>query len=834
MVKRLKSFLAPPVYEDEDHNRKARLLNIVLLAIIFLISLLLIARLASSVTELASHTAVTLAAMIVILIGVYVASRHRYLQFSANAVVISTWLVVTLLAWNNAGVKDSAFIAYVVIFLVAGLLSGWRLSVIVIGLSIAAGWFFVYAESAGILPVVEFDPAADIMIDYTVLFGLCGVMIYLLIDGLQQALENARKSNQELTALSQELDQRVQDRTRDLALAAEVGRRISRVQVLDKLLAESVELIRERFALYHVQIYLADDAGQNLNLHASTGMVGRQLLNRGHKLPIRLGSINGRAAFNKKPVLVPDTEANATFRKNPLLPYTRSEMAIPLLMGDQLLGVLDLQSDRPNALSEENLPIYDSLAGQLAVAIDNANLLRQAEEAQADVRRYVRTAVHEGWTDFLDGVARKEKIGVRYNLDTLEAYSGPIMADSEKVLQVPITVAGTEIGVIQLEVEDGEEWTNETRSLVTAVARQVGQQAENMRLLLETDRYRSEAEQAVRRLSGEAWREFMQEKEALTSGFIYEGDQVAPLDETNLPEDAAAVSARQSLKVHHETIGELVVAGGNPDEAQQLLAAVSNQLSRHIENLRLVDQTESALAQTDALYQIGHALNIALNVDEVLQAALGPLFWTGIEEATLMFIDLDNEGEPQTLELLAGWRREGPPSYPVGTKFPIKQFPFTNLFIFDPFDPTMIGDTVVDPRVDDFTREIMMQAGIKAIVVVPLTVGGQWVGIITCSWSEPRRFTKQEEEIFNALINMAAPAVQSQRLFAKTKAQAEKEHLINEINQRIQNTVSVESALQTAAKELGQALQTKTVIRLNVSANKKQDTYTNVEAVSAD
>jgi GAF domain-containing protein len=289
------------------------------------------------------------------------------------------------------------------------------------------------------------------------------------------------------------------------------------------------------------------------------------------------------------------------------------------------------------------------------------------------------------------------------------------------------------------------------------------------------------------------------------------------------------VTVRQPLKIHNEIIGELVVAGGNQDGAHDLLAGVANQLSRHIENIRLAEQTESALGQTESLYQIGHELNTATNVDEILHAALGPIFPTGIDEATMMFIELNRQGQPQTLELLAGWRMDGPPSFPVGTIFPVERFPFTSLFINDPDDPQLIGDAAADPRVDDFTRGVMAHAGIKAIAVIPLTMGGEWVGIITCSWPQPRTFSRQEEEIFNALINMAAPAVQSQRLFFKTKAQADKEHLINEINQRIQNTVSVESALQTAVKELGQALQTKTQVRLNAFAEKTQADHLKAE-----
>jgi len=364
------------------------------------------------------------------------------------------------------------------------------------------------------------------------------------------------------------------------------------------------------------------------------------------------------------------------------------------------------------------------------------------------------------------------------------------------------------IGTIQLEAEADQEWTEETRALVTAVAQQVGRQAENLRLLTETNRYRAEAEQAARRLSGQAWREYLREQKDQVTGFEFTEEMVRVLTEDDWSEDVAEVTVRQPLKINNEAIGEFVVSGADQNEAQMLLAAIADQLGRHIENIRLAERTESALDQTESLYQIGSALNTATNVDEILHAALGPIFPTGINEATLMFIEVDRQGEPQTLELLAGWRLDGKPSFPVGTIFPMQRFPFTSLFINDRVNPQLIGEAATDARVDDFTRGVMAQAGIKAIAVVPLAVGGQWVGIITCSWPQSRTFSKQEAEIFSALINMAAPAVQSQRLYFQIRAQAEKERLINEINQRILDTISIESALQTAVKELGQALQT--------------------------
>ncbi len=297
------------------------------------------------------------------------------------------------------------------------------------------------------------------------------------------------------------------------------------------------------------------------------------------------------------------------------------------------------------------------------------------------------------------------------------------------------------------------------------------------------------------------------------------------------PDLPAAEVIQQPLQVQNETVGEVIVVGAQNLGVEGLVTAVSHQLSAHIENLRLARQTESALAQTGILYRIGRDLNSANNVEEILLAAVRPVMSAGVAEATLMFVELDQENQPETLELLADWHYEGHPSYQVGTRFPVEQFPFASLFLRDIDSPQLLSDVLSDPRVDDFTRQVMTHAGIRAIAVIPLTVAQHWVGIITCSWPAVHSFSQQEREIFDALINMAAPSVQSQRLFMKTKSQADKERLINIVNQRIQGTVTVDSALQTAVKELGKALQTTAQVKLTTAA--KQETHQQ-ESVAAD
>jgi PAS domain S-box-containing protein len=163
-----------------------------------------------------------------------------------------------------------------------------------------------------------------------------------------------------------------------------------RYTVLDHLLPQAVQYVCETFDLYQVQIYLADESRQYLILRASTGHAGMELLAAGHQLPLDESSLNGTAVIHKQAVIVADTSQSPLFRPNTLLPDTRSEMVIPLVVGEDVLGVLDLQSSQAGGLTEENLAAFSVLAGQLAIAIQNENQNQATQQALQEVQQSQR------------------------------------------------------------------------------------------------------------------------------------------------------------------------------------------------------------------------------------------------------------------------------------------------------------------------------------------------------------------------------------------------------------------------------------------------------------
>jgi signal transduction histidine kinase len=159
----------------------------------------------------------------------------------------------------------------------------------------------------------------------------------------------------------------------------------------DRLLQTIVDLTKERFNVYHVHIYLADDSWQTLLLAAGAGEVGRKMVAQEHTIGMDAErSLVARSSRERHAVIVNDVRSEPDFLPNPDLPETRSEMAVPMIVGDKVLGVFDVQSDRVNGFSTEDASIYTTLASQVAVALQNARLYAEQASTVTQLRELDR------------------------------------------------------------------------------------------------------------------------------------------------------------------------------------------------------------------------------------------------------------------------------------------------------------------------------------------------------------------------------------------------------------------------------------------------------------
>ncbi len=306
-------------------------------------------------------------------------------------------------------------------------------------------------------------------------------------------IQNAqRKLEREVEARTADLRRR----TRQLQAAAEVGRAVTSFQDLDQVLQEATRLISERFGFYHVGIFLLDPNGEYAVLQAANSPGGQRMLQRGHRLKVGEQGIVGYVTGTGKPRIALDVGADAVHFRNPDLPHTRSEMALPLRVGDRILGALDVQSTEPAAFAQEDISTLQLLADLLAVAINNANLLRQRQEALEDLQRAYAQLSQRGWAAFTQ---QRRLIG--YKLDARGTLH-PLQAEEEppppeetteepsaaETLTLPIQVRGTTVARLQLRKPAGQSWHPPEQHLLEQFSQRMGAALEGARLYAEAQR----------------------------------------------------------------------------------------------------------------------------------------------------------------------------------------------------------------------------------------------------------------------------------------------------------------------------------------------------------
>ncbi|MCB0208564.1 MAG: GAF domain-containing protein [Anaerolineae bacterium] len=304
------------------------------------------------------------------------------------------------------------------------------------------------------------------------------------------------------------LEKRISERTRVFDVSAKISRQLTSILELGELLQLSVDLLQAEFDYYHTHIYLVDEETGNLVIAEGTGEVAKKLKSKGHWLGDGQGIV-GTVASTKRPFKSNDVDNVLNFIRNPLLPNTKSELAVPLLKGNQVLGVLDIQSDELGRFSDEDVTMMQSVANQIAIAVDNARLLTQIQTALQEVERLNRRLTRDGWDQALDHVSA---VGYQYSqglstalTPTSDAWMAPMKEvvakkasvkqsrpgnghPSEVELAVPLVLRNEVIGMLGVKREETSDWDEEEISAVEAVADQVSRALENARLAKEQER----------------------------------------------------------------------------------------------------------------------------------------------------------------------------------------------------------------------------------------------------------------------------------------------------------------------------------------------------------
>ena len=463
---------------------------------------------------------------------------HRQILWPARIIIPAGALVLlSYLLFVGNGLHDIAISGFVLVLILAGITLGDGALIVFGLLSAFAVMTIGLVEMLGFIPNSFGAVGSDIVIiSITILAG--AFLLRLLLRRLQQVIVELQQSEQqqiqvntELLGLKVSLENRVtvhtrelEERTIDLENAnkkvmarasqfealAQVTQAITSIRDLGDLLPRIATVISEKFGFYHVGVFLLDDVREYAILSATNSEGGRRMLERNHRLRVGKQGIVGNVTHTGVPRVAMDVGEDAVFFDNPDLPKTHSEMALPLKLGAQIIGALDVQSMETQAFTDEDIQMLSLLANQVSLAIENARLFEDTRRALAESEAISRRIIQETWRKL---PAEQRLLGYRYKLTGAAPLSHPLDLSGQdpamttagqsetSQLVVPIELRGERIGSLIVQSPVTTEMDQDRIDLIKAVAERVAISAENARLFDETTR-RAERERTISEITG--------------------------------------------------------------------------------------------------------------------------------------------------------------------------------------------------------------------------------------------------------------------------------------------------------------------------------------------
>lgn len=439
----------------------------------------------------------------------------------------------------------------------------------------------------------------------------------------------------------------------------------------------------------------------------------------------------------------------------------------PLIMGGDVIGDIKIEppNDRPWTQEEERLA--SAVAQQASLQIQNLRLLSATERARTEAQAATRRFTHESWESFLDGIRNSERIGYLYDQSAVE----PVRDIPEHDHRETVKVLDEQIGDLFIKSDPTRPLSGEDKEMIAAIARQVSQQVENLRLLADASRARADAEDATRRLSRESWQSYTQRNQS-SLGYVYDSIQVSPL--TDEFSNAENISLVQPLTVRGETIGRLVTltpqthtGGANPNrispEAEGLAAQIAERVSEQLERLRLTEEIQKRAAELATVATVSTAASTVLNPDELLQQVVDLTKERfGLYHAQVFLAD----DAWNTLLLAAGSGDIGKQMVMSGNTIPMEK------------NELLVSRATRERRAlisNDVRREESFQLNpllpdARSEMAIPMIAGDKVLGVFNVHSVSLNHFTEEDANIYTTLASQVAVSLQNARLYAEQAA----------------------------------------------------------------
>ncbi len=426
---------------------------------------------------------------------------------------------------------------YAAFVLLTSIMIGSRSTIVAGVIALGCLITIVFGTRAGWLPVSQLDltsiasPLVTWIINIVIFMAVIAMVassIVMILGGLGQTLKTQKQLTDEIAKDRGSLEKRVEERTIEIQkrasqqqAASQVARAVSTQTNLDNVLNIAISQIQNRFGYYHAGIFLVDEKREFAVLRAATSEGGKQMISNNHRLRVGEEGIVGFVTAKGEPRIAVDVGLDATHFQNPFLPDTRSEITLPLRSTSGIIGALDVQSREETAFTQQDLEILQTIADQLAAAIEHSITLNALQMRIDELDSSYRKITQKSWQDFSAQTRRHLAFQMERNdaqptaIDTLntpqinaalksgktvvEKAEANSSSEASTLVAIPIKLREQVIGVINLSFKSPT-ITQDTRDMLETSAARLAVALENVRLLDEVQT-RAEREHLVGDLS---------------------------------------------------------------------------------------------------------------------------------------------------------------------------------------------------------------------------------------------------------------------------------------------------------------------------------------------
>ncbi|MBN1582160.1 MAG: GAF domain-containing protein [Anaerolineae bacterium] len=532
-----------------------------------------------------------------------------------------------------------------------------------------------------------------------------------------------------------ETQSELERRRQEALTTTEVAQAIAAATELDELFKRVVTLVKERFNYYHVHLYELIPERDELVLVAGYGEPGRKMVEAGWRLAVGRKGLNSTAVVTRQPVLVADTRQDPNWLPNELLPETRAELAVPIMMGDEVLGVLDVQQDRVNGLTEVDQTLLLTLCGQIASAMQNTRLLQstQASLHRTDLLLSLSTAlssltnpqdIADVLAEQMMSIANIERCVVSI-VCQYDAQDIPILARVYAIQDRDPTFEGGIPAHVEYALAD-----------YAAIYEQA---ILNKQTFIVND-------VAVEARLSEREREMLAQEKAVS--FV-----------------AVPMIAGERIR------GYILLQDRQPyvfsDQDLDLYQGIANQSAVALSNALLLTQVRETLEDQRRLYESSRAIAMATTLEALTDIIVQQIVPTNVDRCEIMFFE--QRGRRKIISVAGGWMRDA--DFEPGTRYRQDDYPLIELVQeLNDKGSQVISDAEVD-ALSKAAQQVFVKRAIKALALVPLVAGEEYIGFITVERHLSSEFNADALRLYETIASQSAVGLRNVQLIAQSQQQ---------------------------------------------------------------